>query len=50
MDIRDFKEFVRGALERMRADGYGKATIGNAEWVLTWFLGVIDQLYEVKDF
>ena len=37
MDIREFEEFVPGVLERMRADGYSKATMGTAEWVLGWF-------------
>ena len=38
MDIREFESFVPGVLERMRADGYGEATMGTAEWVLGWFL------------
>ena len=37
MDIREFEEFVPVVLERMRTDGYSRATMGTAEWVLGWF-------------
>ena len=45
MDIREFEEFVPSVLERMRADGYARTTMGTAKWVLGWFA---DYCHEVE--
>ena len=43
MDVREFKSFVPGVLERMRADGYCDAAMATAEWSLGLFAAYCEE-------